>query len=40
MDNINAVKEKYEKLFDNKVAIAEINNVKIIVPHCPSIDDK
>ena len=40
MDNLNLVKEKYEKLFNETVAIAEMNGVTIVVPHCPGIDDK
>ena len=40
MDNINSVKEKYEELFNEKVAVAEMNGVTIVVPHCPGIDDK
>lgn len=39
MDNINSVKEKYEETFNENVAIIEINNVTIVVPHCSGIDD-
>ena len=40
MDKVNSVKEKYEELFKENVAIAEMNGVTIVVPHCPCIDDK
>lgn len=40
MDNVNSVKEKYEELFKEKVAIGEMNSVTIVVPHYPGIDDK
>ena len=40
MDNVNSFKEKYEELFNEKVAVAEMNGVSIVVPHCIGIDDK
>ena len=40
MDNINSVKENMKNYFDEKVAVAEMNGVNIVVPHCPGIDDK
>lgn len=39
MDNINIVKEKYKEIFEENVAVAEMNGVTIVVPHYPGIDD-
>ena len=39
MDNIEEIKKKYEELFGDKVAIVEMNGVKIVVPQCTGIDD-
>lgn len=40
MNNVTSVKEKYEELFNEKVAVAEMNGVSIVIPHCPGIDNK